>query len=195
VTCANTPLAEKHGVRYDDVMRIALVLVALGLSACNPTIDFDVPVDGETTIAGGGLLPDLLGAIGFEDFTALDLSSSQEFENNDVRKEQVKAAKLKSATLTIVSGDASFDFLDALSFFVEADGLPEERVASKADVPDGVDTFTLDVDDLDIGPYVRAAAFEITTEVSGNQPSDDTTIRVELLFGVTAEVLGPATTG
>jgi hypothetical protein len=170
------------------------LLCVLALSACNPTIDFDVPIEAETTISGGGLVPELLGAIGFGEFANLDLSNTQEFENNDVRKEQVKVARIKELTLTIVSGDESFDFLESLSFSVEAPDLQKQRVASKT-VPDGVTSFSCDLDDVDVAPYVRAPSMAITTDVDGQQPSSDTTIRVNLLFGVTAEVLGPATTG
>lgn len=176
-------------------MRV-LPLLALALLpvACNPTIDFEVPVEGEATIAGGGLVPGLLEAFGLGDFARLDLSNTQEFENNDVAKEQVVNARLRTLTLTIVSGEESFDFLDSLSFSVEAPDLPREQVASST-VPDDLTTFAADTDDVDIAPYVRAESFAITSEVTGTQPSEDTTIKIELLFDVTAEVIGPGTTG
>lgn len=172
-------------------LTFATTIFAVG---CNPTIDFEVPIESETTIEGGGLVPDLLNVFGLGDLASLDLEASREFQNNDVRKEQVVAARLTLLRLTIVEGDDSFDFLDTLSFSVASPDLPKERVASK-DVPDGVTTFDCDIDDVELAPYVRAPELELSSAVEGRQPAGDTTIKIELKFDVKAEVVGPATTG
>jgi hypothetical protein len=174
---------------YTRIMRMLLLATTVLGIGCNPTIDFDVPIESTTTIAGGGLLPDLLGAFGLGDLASLDLEASREFENNDVRKEQVVGARLTLLRLTLVSGDDSFDFLDSLAFSVAAPDLPKERVASKT-IGDGVTTFECDLDDLELAPYVRAPSLELSSAVEGRQPADDTTIQIELNFAVKAEVIG-----
>lgn len=179
-------------------MRVSLsfILLATTISAaaCNPTVDFEVPFETQTTIEGGGLLPDLLNAFGLGDLSELDLEASREFENRDVRKEQVVKARLRLVRLSIVQGDPDFNFLDSLSFFVASPDLPKARVASES-VARGVSTFECDLDDVELAPYVRAPSIELSSEVEGRQPSNDTTVKIELSFDVTAEVIGPATTG
>ncbi len=170
-------------------MRALLLAITIFAAGCNPTIDFAVPIESETTIAGGGLLPDLLSAFGVGDLASLDLEASREFENNDVRKEQVVAARLTLLRLTIVEGSDNFDFLDTLSFSVASPDLPKERVASKT-VAEGVTTFECDLDTLELAPYVRAPSLELSSTVEGRQPADDTTIKIELNFDVKAEVIG-----
>lgn len=168
---------------------LLLLASTVAVTGCNPTVNFTVPFEGEATIAGGGLVPGLLDVFGIGDLAQPDFSNTQEFENNDVRKEQVVSTRLQKLTLTIVEGDADFDFLDSLSFSVEAPDLAKERVASMDAVPEGVTTFDLDLDDLDIAAYVRADSLSLTSDIDGSQPSEDTRIRIELLFDVTAEVL------
>lgn len=170
-------------------MRAFLLAITIFAAGCNPTIDFAVPIDSEFTIAGGGLLPDLLNTFGLGELSSLDLGASREFENNDVRKEQVVNAKLTLLRLTIVEGSDNFDFLDSLSFSVAAPDLPKERVASKT-VADGVATFDCDLDGLELAPYVRAPSLELSSGVEGRQPANDTTIKIELNFDVKAEVIG-----
>lgn len=171
------------------IFAAAVLASAVATAACNPTIDFQVPIEGQATIEGGGLVPGLLGAVGLGDLATLDLSNTQEFENNDVRKEQVVSTRLQRLTLTILSGDPDFNFLDSLSFAVAAPELEKQRVASKV-VPNDVATFDLDRDDIDIAAYVRADNIALSSEVEGSQPSADTTIQIELVFDVKAEVLG-----
>ena len=170
-------------------MRFLAVFALVTASACNPTIDFEVPIEGEATIAGGGLVPGLLGSIGLGDLATLDLSNTQEFENNDVRKEQVVSTRLQRLSLTIVSGDPDFNFLDSLSFSVQAPDLAKQRVASKL-VPNDVVAFDLDRDDIDIAPYVRADSISLTSDINGSQPATDTRIKIQLVFAVKAEVIG-----
>jgi hypothetical protein len=166
-----------------------VILLPLLLSACNPTIDFEVPIEGETTIEGAGLLGGLLSVFGLGDLASVDLSTSREFQNNDVRKEQVTKTRLRQLTLTRLSGDADFDFLDTLAFSGEGPQLPKARVARKQ-VPRDVTTFDCDIEDVELAPYVRAESMRLTTDVSGRQPNNDTRIRINLVFDVTAEVIG-----
>ena len=171
------------------MLPLALVVGSLALTGCNPTVNFTVPFEGEATIAGGGLVPGLLGSVGLGDLATLDLSNTQEFENNDVRKEQVVSTRLQRLSLTIVSGDPDFNFLDSLSFSVQAPDLAKQRVASKL-VPNDVVAFDLDRDDIDIAPYVRADSISLTSDINGRQPATDTKINIQLVFAVKAEVIG-----
>jgi hypothetical protein len=182
-------IEDSLGAWYTRVMRAIALATMILAAGCNPTIDFAVPIESQTTIAGGGLLPDLLNAFGVGDLASLDLEASREFENNDVRKEQVVAARLTLLRLSIVEGSDNFDFLDSLSFSVAAPELPKERVASKT-VANGVATFDCDIDELELAPYVRAPSLELSSAVEGRQPADDTTIKIELNFDIKAEVIG-----
>lgn len=168
-----------------------VVPFVLAAGACAPTVSFDVPVDGEATVAGagGGIIDDVLGSIGFDGFNNLDFDNTSEFQNNDVSREHVSSARIKSLHIAVVDpADANFDWIDEITFTVSAENEDTVQVASKI-VPDGVGEFDCDLDDVELAPYVRQESVQIRTQADARNPPQDTTIRVEIVFGVTADVL------
>jgi hypothetical protein len=169
---------------------LLLPLIA-GFAACNPTVSFDVPVEADATIEGASLIESLAGDFGFGGFAQVDLSDTQEFENRDVRKEQVTSAKATLIEVTVKSpDDQDFDFIEKLAFEVEAAEAAKETVAQKT-FPKDARTVDLDVEDLELAPYVRSDSFKITTAATASRPRNDTTVHVKLNFNVTATVFAP----
>jgi hypothetical protein len=168
---------------------VALVAL-LSAGACVPTVEFDVPVSADTSIQGGGLLGGLLGSLGFDGLSSMDLSDTREFSANDTRKEQVTSAKLTQLEMTVTApADGNFDFLDEISFTAQAQGVDDAEVAHKT-VPNGVTNFLCDIDGAELAPFVKADTMSITTDVTAHQPADDTTIHVDANFHISAEVVG-----
>lgn len=163
------------------------VFTQFGCSAL--PIFFDVKTEGTTTIQKGTLLEQLAGGFGFDSFASFDISQTQEFKNNNTQKSLVKEAKVKSIALTITGPDSqNFDFLEEISFFVEAPGLSKKRIGTKK-VPKGVKTFTLDLDDIDLTSYVKADSIKITTDAKGKRPENDTTVKAEIVLTIGAGIL------
>jgi hypothetical protein len=157
-------------------------LAALG---CEPAIEFDVDLSGQTEVQGS-LVGNVLSALDFAGFGTLDFSSTEEFENNDVTREHVKAARLTALELTVVQpAGGNLDFIDELSFFAEAEGQDKVKVAS-ATVPDGVQNVQLEPEDVDLGPYVRSESMALTTEADARPPNEDTTLEANLTVHITA---------
>jgi len=175
-------------MRFRSVFVVAAFAVASVCStACVPDVTFNVVIDGDTTVEGGGILGDVLDAFpDFGGFNSFDISTSDAFENNNAQKENVKAARLTSFTLEATApDDATLDFLDSIAFLVSAPDLDEVQIAS-ADIEDGDTLVELDLDDVDLAPYVRADSMTFTTEISGRQPSEDTTVSAVADVEVTA---------
>lgn len=168
-----------------------LVSGALTLfAACAPTVSFDVDINTETVVESGTLVEGLLEQMRFGDLVSMDVSSTEEFQNNQAEKERVIEARLREARLLIAAPKGqTFDFIDEIAFFVGAPGQPRERVAHKV-VPDGIDAFDLELDDVDLAPYVRAESLSLTTDVTGRRPAQDTTVAVRLVLHIVAAV-GP----
>lgn len=162
-------------------------IAALGvLTACDPTVAFEVKVDGEAVVQGDPLLGALGGFPVFSDLVAVDISQTDEFENHDTRKENVRAARLTKLRLTVVDPeDASFDFLSEITFFVESPNHPRRQVATKA-IPQDATTVDLELADVDLAPYVRDDGFSLRTDAEGRRPRRDTRVRAELSFDIVA---------
>jgi len=157
----------------------AAVLAAAG---CGAT--FDVTQKSSTTVPGGGLLQNLASGA-FGDFTSLDLSSSQEFKNQGVSKDQVDSVKIKRFSLAVTSPpDGTLEFLDRIAFSVTADGQTTRRVAHKDSIPDAARTVDLDLDGVELAPYVTAPKMSLTTDSTAHAPSRDTVLEATVVFTV-----------
>ena len=168
--------------------RIALPIVALASifsTGCSyMPVSFDVHTGGQTTIQKGTIAEGLVGTLGFGNLANLDISSSQEFKSNNVQKRHVARARLQELKLTITAPkEQNFDFLQSITFFVEAPGLEKKRLAHR-DVPRGARAFTCLIDDVELAPYVRADRMTITTTVNGHRPGADTTLQADLTINV-----------
>ena len=176
-------------------MRIPLfVFLSLsGLPACADTVLTRIDVEGQaqTTVEGAGLLGELLGDIGFDGFTSMDITASEELQNQGVEPGDIKDARLVSFELEALDprgGDLSF--LRQLSVSVSAPGLPQVLLASQVSFPEGTALVPFDVEDVDLTDYVTSASLTLTTEATGEPPADDTTIEARYLLDVGVTLQG-----
>lgn len=172
------------------VVVVAAVLLGSSMLGCGALpIYFDVQSEGKTTIQKGTLLEQLSAGFGFDGFSSFDIAETQEFKNNNTQKDLVKEAKVKTLTMKITGPDSqNFDFLEEISFFVEAPGQTKKRIATKT-VPKGVKEFTLDLDNVDLTPFIKADSIKITTEAKGKRPNNDTTVQAIIVITIGAGVL------
>lgn len=169
---------------YLRSLPLACVVFLVG---CGAT--FDVEVDSTSTIKAGGLFQNLVSNT-FGDFASMDLSQAQGFRNAGVEKDDVDSVKLTSAVLAIEApADGTFEFLDAITFFIEADGVEKKRLAFKDSIPNDATAVTLDLEDLELAPYVTAETMTITTDATAHAPQQDTTIKASLVFAVDPKLL------
>lgn len=164
-------------------------LAALALANCGLT-EFDVTQKGSAQIAGGGVIGSVLNAFpsiqGFNDF---DISQSQEFKNENAHKDHVSSAKLTSFSIQITApDDEDFQFLDSIAFYAEANG-QKVRVAHKENIRSlGLKapnpTLNLDLDDVELAPFVKADAMSVTAEAQAEQPVEDTTLTASAVIHV-----------
>jgi hypothetical protein len=170
----------------------AVALAALALGTCSSLDNIEVPITAEATIPRRSVLDELLGNLAFAGFDGFDISQSQQFENQGYSKDQVDSVHMLEMTLTIRSpAGANFDFLDAIRFYAEADGLPRVLVAELDPVPDGASALSLVVSSsVELQPYVIAPAMTLTTEADGVRPAEETMVEAEAIFDVDVNVTG-----
>jgi hypothetical protein len=170
----------------------AIALAALALGTCSSLDNVEVPVTGDATIPRRSVLDELVGNLSFAGFDGFDISQSQQFENQGYSKDQVDSVRMLEMTLTIRSpAGSNFDFLDAIRFYAEADGLPRVLVAELTPVPDGASALSLVVDSsVELQPYVIAPAMTLTTEADGVRPAEETMIEAEAIFDIDVNVTG-----
>jgi hypothetical protein len=169
--------------------RAATAVALVSLTMCN--LDhIDVSVGGKATIPKASLLNTLLGNLAVTGFGSIDFS--EQFQNQGVGKGDVDAVNMKTFTLTIDAPAAgNFDFIDAISFFAEASGVPKVQIATLSPVPKGKTKLDLVVDaTVDLAPFVVAPSMSISSQVKGSAPAEDTTVDAEVVLDVNVHIPG-----
>jgi hypothetical protein len=194
MTLRTQPLATGPQVRQASPMNLriltllSVVAVAVASAACNPTVSFDVPVAADTTVPKGTALEQLLSNVGLSQLLAVDVSQTQAFKNQNVQRNQVVSAKLTQLDLDVTAPNGgNFDWLQKITFLVDASGQTQGTVASKT-VAAGTTAFSCDLADLELAPYVRADSFAITTNATAHHPDADTTVHLALSIHIEANV-------
>lgn len=174
--------------------RILAILAALLTLSCGVDT-FETTVKGSTTIPGAPGLLKLLPALEpLQGLTNLDFSSNRDFENQGVDKSDVDSVRITRLALRIASpSDQDFGFFESLRFYAVADG-KRALVARK----DGIDELALrapnpvlllDLEDVELAPFVTAPSMSIEVEGTGRQPESDTTLEAEVTLRVDVNVL------
>ncbi len=170
---------------------VAVGSFALVWSACESLSTFHLNETSEATIERGTLVEDLAGDLGFGDFLEMDISESATLRNAGVEPGDIREVRLEAFTLDVTSpegGDLSF--IRDLAFYVEADGLPRERIAWQDTFPEGAGFVEMNLDDVDLTDYAVSETMSITTEVTGGRPDEDTTVDATVDIAVGATVQG-----
>ena len=150
----------------------------------------DIEQSAQTTVPAGTLLEDLLGELGFEEFVTVDITASEELQNQGVQPGDIVNVTLTAVEMSVVapsSGDLSF--FDEITVFVEADTLPRVQIASLNSFPDGQQQVSFNLDEVDLTDYAVSQAMTIDTEVTGRSPDEETTIQADIVVevGVTSQ--------
>lgn len=158
-------------------------------TGCAGLTHIDVDAGGQVTVPAGTVLDKLLaGPLDFAGFDKIDFT--QDFANQGVGKNDVDSVRLKSLTLLIASpSDGNFDFLQSISFSVQADGVAKADLAHLDAVPQGATQLTLDVSSTELKPYVVAPSMSIQGEAKGSRPDQETTVSASAVFDVDVNIL------
>ena len=162
----------------------ALLAGAL-LAGCSVLpLPVNVHLTSTTQVERGTTLEQVIGGMEFAEYAALDISQSEEMQNLYVGKSAIRSAHVKILELSVLEpAEQNFDFIQEISFFVEAEGQPAQRIAHR-EVPRNARYFQLKVDDVDLTPYIRADTMKVTTKVKGRRPDHDTRIGSRLVIQV-----------
>lgn len=175
-------------------VRVALgVLGGLLAAGCEPGT-FYADLQGETTVKGSPL-PDILNAFSpIGSFTNVDFNANQDFQNAGITKDQVRSVTVSAFSLKITSPTTQdFSFLDSISFYAKV-GETEALIAGKShiaslDLPAPNPELILDLEPVELQPFVTASAMSIVVRGNGSVPRSDTTIQANVKLKVGVKLL------
>ena len=161
------------------------------LFGCSSLLTISIEETATTTVEGGTVLEDLLGDLGFDEFVTMDLTSSEELQNQGVEPGDIAESALTLLELSVIEpegGDLSF--LESMAVSVSSPEVASVLVAAQDTFPEGVSTVAFDLEDVDLTPYIVSQALSLTTEVSASRPEEDTVVEARFVLDVTATVQG-----
>jgi hypothetical protein len=167
--------------------RAALLLVVL--CACHPTIDFDLTQSGTVNIpASLPGMPTLALTLPVPGLQNVDTSNVQGFPSSRTAKDHIQSARAKKITLTATSPQGQdLSFLSSVALSISAAGQPTKQFAHLSPFP-AASSADLQLDDVELAPYLKADSFSITTDVRGTAQTHPVSIRADLDLGVTASI-------
>jgi hypothetical protein len=171
---------------FDMLRLLATALAVSVLWGCNPTINFDVTSSSSTQIPGA-FVPIALNNASYTS-APIDIAQASGFDSAQTAKDRIQSAHMKKLTLSVTAppgGDLSF--LTSIAVQISAQGLTSVQVAHLSPVPAAASA-DLVLDGVDLAPYLKASSFTLTTTVSGNSPSKNTTVQGDFTVNVDASV-------
>jgi hypothetical protein len=121
----------------------------------------------------------------------IETNHQQEFQKNNTTVDHIKELRLDSLNLTITSPqNQTFRFLNSVEIFIAADGLPEQLVGSKHNIPNTTgNVLALDMQKKDLAAYIKQDAFNLKVRVVTDEIlTKDVDIRIDLQFFVKAQL-------
>jgi hypothetical protein len=122
----------------------------------------------------------------------IQTNSTQEFANNNTKKDLVNDVKLSALNLKITSPtNTNFSFLKSINIYISAEGVAEKRVAYLTDIPDNVgSSIDLIPTNEKLDEIIKQDKYSIRTEVVTDKTFfQDIEIHAKMNFKVTADVL------
>lgn len=172
-----------------------IIACSLILSACSVVKaiadldNFDITIKEQTVIAGGGLVSDILGEVGFTGLNSFDIEDNQEFQNKDIPKKNIEWTRVRDLDLTVIDPDSNtFAFVDSILFFIQSPNQERAALASSGAVADTLQIINFNLENLDIAPYLKDESMSITTQFFGTQPSENTTVEIEMKLEIEAKL-------
>lgn len=171
---------------------VMLSLVAVGLSACEKVdklTQFTVTDRTALKIEAGpaSLLP-------YDLYTPPVYSeASRELTFNNTKAEMLESVTLEEFRMVITQPfGRSWDFLKDIEVFIDADQLPEKKIAFEMDITDQINaTLLLTTEDVQLTEYLKKGTYIIKTRLTTDKIlTDDLDVSITTKFAVDAKVLG-----
>ncbi len=171
---------------------LLLLLITVALTSCDAIDEltkFDLDYTTNYTIQASTIIDTPIDIL-TPDVTT---NSEEEFESNDTRKDLIESIKLRTLTLNLnTPEDGNFNFINDITIFIRAEGLPEVAIASATDLPEnGSRSVALETDNVELKEYIKADSYTLRTMTTTDGTiSQDHNIDIRTVFRVDAKILG-----
>ncbi len=121
----------------------------------------------------------------------INISSNQEFSQNNTNADLVKDVNLTKLDLNITAPDEKgFGFMESIFIYIDADGLNEVLLASMENIPeDAGQVISLETTEANLAEYIKAGNFSLRNNFTIREAtSQEVDIRMDMTFRISAEI-------
>lgn len=173
-------------IKYSSFL-LLLLITAFSCDQINNLLTFYVKSNTNITVPSSSPLP-----FPFEFLTPnVQTDSSQEFKKNNTNVDLVKDVILDEVKLTITAPEGkTFSFLESIKIYISTDDDDEILIASAENITSTDSSIKLTTTQAKLDAYIKASSYKLRTEASIRETlTQDVSIRIDLKFKVTADVL------
>lgn len=163
------------------------------LAACTSLSLYEYKVAGDEESVVPAAAPDM-GSDGVELVGFIDPAAEASSDMPDVAPGDIAFATATHLSVAALQVTGDLSFLDAVEVYAEAPGEGEVLVATTVGPLAGRGPIDLELEDVDLGPYLSTGEASFPARAWGDAPAQDTTLYVEwsLTIGVTAQGIASA---
>jgi hypothetical protein len=171
---------------------IATAIIAAAVTGCGKLDEltkFDIDYNESVTIPANTIINLPIELMSPD----VETNSEEVFSQNNTQADRVESVILKNARLTITSPNGkTFSFLKSVEVYLNADGLPETKIAEKQDIDDAIGSeLTLDTFGNDLSEFIKKDKFRIRVKtVTDEAITSEVHIDIACTFFVDAKILG-----
>ncbi len=172
----------------NTLMLLVIVAVFGGCKKDPGEVTFNVKSQENFVVQGSGSILSLLEVV----TPGVTTNWEGDFANNNSRKDQLRDMRLRELVMKITApAGETFDFLENIRIFIQAEGLQKTEIAYKDNIPTTIgQRLELETKDVDISPYARKDVFKLIVQAKQRKVNpDDVHMRADMTFKVTANVL------
>ncbi len=151
----------------------------------------DIGDSDTVTVEAGTIVEELLGDLGFEAFTQMNIVAAEELQNQGVEPGDISSVQLVSFELEVTAPDSGdLSFFESFSVWVEAPGLEPVLIADTEDFSEGSRVVSFDVYDVDLTDYVVSESMTLSTDIVAGRPAEETVVKATYLLDVGVTLQG-----
>lgn len=132
-----------------SIIAILALVVGINVSCKKKPTEFDIDYTNTVTIPASSITVNV--PANFES-PEIPTESKEKFSSKKTLKDYVEEIKMTRFNLSVDNGN--LDFLNSLSIYIKASNQPDVLVATKTVIPQGVSSFAMDLEDLNIKEYI-----------------------------------------
>jgi hypothetical protein len=169
-------------IRNSVSLLIVTAFISFGLSSCkkkdeaNKLTEFDINYSTNLTIPSSSITVTTPTTSVEFNTPNIPTQQSSKFSGEGTAQSLIDEIKMTKFTISATGANANLDFLKSLTVYIKANSVGEQVIATKSNIPAGVTSVSMDLQDVNIKSYIFQdnIQFRVLAIFDGSSATDQT---------------------